>query len=190
MAFQTLFRDRRQKIDEDESFSSYGFDDAGSCTGNSDGADRKRHRRTNRALPGKVSGIEGFRRTRRDRRRVRVGVHHAVRHHSAKSHLRHAARQPRISQRLGHGRRSIGHRRWQPHFVVDLSRKRAPVDQIAWRPAFSKHHAERTRTGGNVICLPVNLLDYSETVCACCPVRCSCSRRRALTCQFRDAPRA
>jgi hypothetical protein len=31
------------------------------------------------------------------------------------------------------------------------------VDQIARRAAFSNYHAERTRTRGDVSCLPVNL---------------------------------
>jgi hypothetical protein len=84
----------------------------------------------------KYSGVEGLGRTRRNRWHLRVGMHHAAGNHSAKPHLHHAARQPRISQRLGHGGRSSGHLRGQPHPVVDLSRKRAPVDQIARRAAF------------------------------------------------------
>jgi hypothetical protein len=83
-------------------------------------------------------------------------MHHAAGNHSAKPHLHHAARQPHISQRLGRGGRSSGHRRGQPHPMVDLSRKRAPVDQIARRAALSNYHAERTRTRGDVSCLPVN----------------------------------
>jgi hypothetical protein len=48
-------------------------------------------------------------------------------------------------------------RRRQPYFVVDLSCKCAPVDQIARRAAFSNYYTERTRTGGDVFSLPVTL---------------------------------
>jgi hypothetical protein len=130
---------------------------AGTCASNCDGEDRKRHRGTDRSLPRKISHVESLRRTRRNRRHLRVGMYHAAGNHSAEPHLHHAARKPGISQRLGHGRRSNGQLRGQPHPLVDLSRKRAPVDQIARRAALSNYYAERTRTRGDVTCLPVNL---------------------------------
>ena len=60
IALSTHFRDpRSKKTDEDARSFSRGVADAGTCAGNSDGEDRKRHRRTDWSLPCKISGAEG-----------------------------------------------------------------------------------------------------------------------------------
>jgi hypothetical protein len=52
-------------------------------------------------LTSQLSGVEGLRRTRRNRRYLRLGMHHVIGHHSPKSHLRHAARHSGLPQRMG-----------------------------------------------------------------------------------------
>ena len=94
------------------------------------------------------------RRQGRDRRRLRLGLHHVAWRHPAQPHLRDAARRARFPLGLGSDVDGSAKQQCRQRLSVgELSGRRAQVDCPAWRAARADHLFERTRTDGNVSAL-------------------------------------
>src|ERR1700745_1309943 len=92
-----------------------------------------------------------MRATRRDRPRVRVGMHTSSWRDPTRSHLRDAARGAGFPRRLGSEPDGCSdQRRRDQIFMVALSGWRAPVDRASRRIAVPNYLSGRARTGGNV----------------------------------------
>jgi hypothetical protein len=90
---------------EDSGSFSVNSTGPGACVRSRDSEDCRRYRRTNWRLPCQISGAEGVRRSRRNRRHLRLRMHHDSGYHSAQPNLRHTASESGFPQRMGHGGR-------------------------------------------------------------------------------------